>query len=109
MHAGRQRAFVTERLEPTVETLRRDSVAGLWHHIVATGWSQFLFYASLGVLVFTVPDSDVTTETLTGYLLVTLYMMSPVWGLIESWPTFARGRIALGKVRDLGLSLAPDW
>jgi putative ATP-binding cassette transporter len=108
MHAGRRRVFMTERLEPTVETLRRDSVAGLWHHIVATGWSQFLFYASLGVLVFTVPRlPDVTTETLTGYLLVTLYMMSPVWGLIESWPTFARGRIALGKVRDLGLSLAP--
>jgi putative ATP-binding cassette transporter len=108
MHAGRRRVFVTERLEPTVETLRRDSVAGLWHHIVATSWSQLLFYASLGVLVFTIPRlPDVTTETLTGYLLVTLYMMSPVWGLIESWPTFARGRIALGKVTALGLSLSP--
>ena len=75
---------------------------------MATGWSQFLFYACLGALVFTIPRlPDVTTETLTGYLLVTLYMMSPVWGLIESWPTFARGRIALGKVRDLGMSLSP--
>ncbi len=45
IHAGRRRAFMTERLEPTVETLRRDSVGGLWHHVVATSWNQFLFYA----------------------------------------------------------------
>jgi putative ATP-binding cassette transporter len=108
LHAGRRLAFVTERLDPSIETLRRDSFAGLVHHIVATGWSQLLFYASLGALVFTVPRiPDVTTETLTGYILVTLYMMNPIWGLLESWPAFARGRIALQKVRDLGVSLSP--
>jgi putative ATP-binding cassette transporter len=109
LHAERRRAFVRERLEPTVEALRRDSLAGLWHHIVATGWSQVLFYAALGGLVFTLPRlPNVTTETLTGYLLVTLYMMAPVWGLIDSWPTFARGRIALAKVSDLGVTLSPS-
>ncbi len=35
-----------------------------------------------------------------------LYMMNPVWGLIEVWPIFARGRIALDKVEQLGLSWA---
>jgi len=34
-------------------------------------------------------------------------MMTPVWGLIDSWPTFARGRIALAKVSDLGVTLSP--
>jgi putative ATP-binding cassette transporter len=108
LHAGRRRAFVDERLEATVETLRRHSSAGLLQHIVATSWSQLLFYASLGALVFAVPRLPaVTPETLTGYLLVTLYMMNPLWGLIEAWPIFARARIALQKVRDLGLALAP--
>jgi putative ATP-binding cassette transporter len=107
LHGGRRRAFLSERLEPTVETLRRHALAGLLHHIVASGWSQLLFYASLGGLVFAVPRlSTVSVETLTGYLLVTLYLMNPLWGVIDSWPTFARGRIALQKVRDLGLSLA---
>ncbi|HEX2438849.1 MAG TPA: cyclic peptide export ABC transporter, partial [Methylomirabilota bacterium] len=108
LHAERRRAFMQERLEPAVEALRRDSLSGLWHHIVASGWSQVLFYAALGALVFTLPRlPGVTTETLTGYLLVTLYMMTPVWGLIDSWPTFARGRIALAKVSDLGVTLSP--
>jgi putative ATP-binding cassette transporter len=108
LHAGRRRAFMQERLEPTVERLRRHSFAGLLQHIVATSWSQLLFYAALGALVFAVPRMpDVTPETLTGYLLVTLYMMNPLWALIEAWPTFARARIALQKVHDLGVTLAP--
>jgi putative pyoverdin transport system ATP-binding/permease protein len=108
LHAERRRVFMQEHLEPAVEALRRDSLAGLWYHIVATGWSQVLFYVALGALVFVLPQlPSVNTETLTGYLLVTLYMMNPVWGLIDSWPTFARGRIALAKVRELGATLAP--
>jgi len=107
LHDDRRRAFLSERLTPTVETLRRHALAGLVHHIVATSWSQLLFYASLGGLVFAVPRlSTVSAETLTGYLLVTLYMMNPLWGVIDSWPTFARGRIGLQKVRELGVSLA---
>jgi len=108
LHAGRRQAFLTERIEPTVEALRRDAVAAVRQHVVATSWSQAFFYALLGVVLFAAPALHMmTTEALTGYLLVILYMMNPIWGLIESWPTFARGQIAMQKVRDLGLSLSP--
>jgi putative pyoverdin transport system ATP-binding/permease protein len=108
LHAGRRQAFLTERIETTVDALRRDSLTGVRQHVVATGWSQGFFYALLGVVLFAAPALRVTsTETLTGYLLVILYMMNPIWGVIESWPSLARGRIALQKVHELGLSLAP--
>jgi putative ATP-binding cassette transporter len=108
LHAGRRHVFLTERVEPTVEALRRDSVAAVRQHVVATSWSQAFFYVLLGVVLFAAPTLHaMSTEALTGYLLVILYMMNPIWGLIESWPTFARGRIAMQKVRDLGLSLSP--
>jgi putative ATP-binding cassette transporter len=107
IHAGRRREFVIRRVDPTLETLRQASMSGVRHHVVAASWNQLLFYALLGVLLFTIPRLHaVSWETLTGYVLVTLYMMTPVWSLMDSWPVLARGRIALEKVRDLGISLS---
>jgi putative pyoverdin transport system ATP-binding/permease protein len=108
LHAGRRHAFHTERIAATVDALRRDSAAALRRHVVATSWSQALFYALLGVVLFAAPALRVTsTEALTGYLLVILYMMNPIWSVIESWPSLARTRIALQKVQELGLALSP--
>ena len=68
-----------------------------------------LFYGLIGGLLFAAPpDESRSGERLTGYILVTLYMMAPMWSIMEAWPIFARARIALQKVHDLGLSLAPD-
>jgi putative ATP-binding cassette transporter len=108
LNAARRRAFLTRRLGVALETLRRDTVTALRHHVVATGWSQALFYALLGLVLFGAPALPATRpEMLTGYLLVILYMMNPLWAVIEAWPSLARGRIALQKVQELGLSLAP--
>jgi putative ATP-binding cassette transporter len=107
IHAGRRREFVLGRVDPTLETLQHAWMDGVRHHVVAASWNQLLFYALLGVLLFTIPQLQaVTWETLTGYVLVTLFMMTPVWSLMDSWPVLARGRIALEKVRELGISLA---
>ena len=107
LHAGRRRAFLTRRIEMTLEAVRRDAVAGLRHHVVASGWSQAVFYLLMGVVLFGAPVlMDIQLEAMTGYLLVILYMMNPVWAVIESWPALVRGRIAVQKVQELGLSLA---
>ncbi len=108
LHADRRHAFHTERITVAVDALRRDSAAALRRHVLATSWSQALFYALLGVVLFAAPTLRVTsTEALTGYLLVILYMMNPIWSVIESWPSLARTRIALQKVQELGLALTP--
>ena len=107
VHAGRRREFVIERVDPTLARLQYDSMSGVRHHVVAASWNQLLFYALLGVLLFAIPPIHaVSWETLTGFVLATLYMMTPVWTIMDSWPVLARGRIALAKVRDLGISLS---
>jgi len=107
LHAPRRRAFQTERIDAATAALSRASLGGLQHHLVADTWSQMLFYGLVGGLLFAAPlDQGRRGEQVTGYVLVTLYMMGPVWGMMEAWPIFARARISLQKVRDLGLSLA---
>ena len=107
LHAPRRQAFFSERIESATEALSRASLGGLKHHLVADTWSQLLFYGLIGGLLFGGPaQQSQSAERVTGYILVTLYMMGPVWGIIEALPIFARARISLQKVRDLGLSLA---
>jgi len=107
LHAARREAFLSERIATATEDLRRHALAGIRHHIVADTWSQILFYGLLGGLLFMAPSArGLNAETVTGYLLATLYMMGPVWGIMEAWPIFARARIALEKVGELDVSLA---
>jgi putative pyoverdin transport system ATP-binding/permease protein len=107
LHAARREAFLSERIATATEDLRRHALAGIRHHIVADTWSQILFYGLLGGLLLTAPSAQgANAATVTGYLLATLYMMGPVWGIMEAWPIFARARIALEKVGELDVSLA---
>jgi putative ATP-binding cassette transporter len=106
LNAARREAFLSERIATATEDLRRHALTGTWHHLVADTWNQVLFYSLLGGLLFVAPASaGHTGETATGYVLATLYMMAPVWGIIEAWPIFARGRIALEKIHELGVTL----
>ena len=109
LHAPRREAFLSERIGSATEALSGAALAGLKHHLVADTWSQALFYGLLGGLLFAAPvDETLSAERVTGYILVTLYMMNPVWGVIEAWPIFARARVSLEKVRDLGLVFSPS-
>ena len=106
LHADRRQAFLAERIDAATEALKHDALAGIRRHLTADAWSQILFYGLLGGLVFVAPAaSGLSTEAQTGYLLTALYMMTPVWGVMELWPIMARARISLDKVRALGLSL----
>lgn len=106
LNAARREAFLSERIETATEDLRQHALAGVRHHLVADTWNQILFYGLLGGLLFAAPSANgQQAETVTGYVLATLYVMAPVWGIIDAWPIFARGRIALDKIRELGVSL----
>ena len=106
LHAGRRDAFFLERIVTATEALRRDALAGVRHHTIADTWSQLLFYGLIGGTIFaTAAMPSLSTETRTGYVLAMLYVMNPVWSLMEGWPIVARARIALEKVNGLGISL----
>jgi putative pyoverdin transport system ATP-binding/permease protein len=108
LHAPRRRAFLSERIATAAEASRRAAVAGVRQLLVADATTQILFYGLLGALILVVPAGPgPDAERVTGYVLVTLYMMAPMWGVLDGWPLIARAQVSLEKVRDLGLLLAP--
>jgi putative ATP-binding cassette transporter len=40
-------------------------------------------------------------EILTGYLLVLIYMMTPLWNVIDAWPVIAQGSLAVERVTEV--------
>jgi putative ATP-binding cassette transporter len=107
LHAGRREAFMSERIVPTAEALRRHALSGIRHHALADTFNQLIFYGLIGgMLLSTSIIPTVSREARTGYVLAMLYLMAPVWSLMEAGDVFARARIALEKVRGLGISLA---
>ena len=106
LHAARREAFLSDRIGAATDALRRDALAGVRHHTVADSWSQLLFYGLIGGVLFAVPATHgVGSKTLTGYVVAMLYLMGPIWSVMDAWSVFAQGQISLRKVEDLDLSL----
>lgn len=107
LHRNRRGVFLTENIQNTTEAFQKHNVGAEVRFIVAQNWSQFLFFALIGLILFLLPEiSHLSVKTLTGYVVTTLYLMGPLAGVMSSLSLFGRANVALQKVEQLGLSLA---
>jgi putative ATP-binding cassette transporter len=105
LHWQRQQAFFTQSLEATADATRRDSLRGDYIYAFISGWGQLLVFALIGVLLFVAPTYHIDRQTLIGYSLLVLYIMTPLEVLLNLIPSLGRANIAIRKVEELGLSL----
>lgn len=104
----RRRGGFARLLEGTAERVRRLRVTAVVVYGAAAAWGHLLFFVVIGTLLFARPDFvNVGREELTGYTLVLLYMMGPLQALLDSMPNLGRAEVAVAKIRNLGLELAP--
>jgi putative pyoverdin transport system ATP-binding/permease protein len=102
LHAQRREAFLSGSLGDALEAVRRASLRGSIRQAVASAWSQGLFFLLVGILLFGMPSlREGRSEALTGYLLVAIFMMGPLWSVIDTWPNIARGSLAVERVAEL--------
>jgi putative ATP-binding cassette transporter len=107
LHRRRRETFLSKLLKDTATTLRRHNIAGMSLYVVAGSWGNLLFFVLVGLLIFALPDlRDFNRQTLTGYVLVLLYMMAPLSVTLNVLPNLARANVALKKLETLGLTLA---
>ena len=107
LHRSRRQSFMERVLKATAMSYRRHNVIGGGIQTAAAGMGQILFFLLIGLLIFVVPAyTNTSTQVLTGYTLLLLFIMTPIEVLNVVLPTLSRANIALQKVESLGLSLA---
>jgi putative ATP-binding cassette transporter len=107
LHRSRRGAFFTRNIQATTEIYQRHNVAAEARFIIAQNWSHLLYFALIGLILFLIPTMAVISrETLSGYVITTLYLMGPLAGVMSSVSLFGRASVALRNVENLGISLA---
>lgn len=109
LHRSRRQSFIEDVLQATAERYRRHNWIGAGITTAASGVGGMLFFLLVGLIVFGVPAySNVSTQVLTGYVLLLLFINMPIELVSIMLPTLFRANIALEKVESLGLSLASN-
>ncbi|WP_437727239.1 cyclic peptide export ABC transporter [Sorangium sp. So ce861] len=109
LHARRREAFLAASLDEEAEAVQASNLRGMVALTAANGWGQGMVFAIVGVTLFVLPLFQVASaETLIGYAIILLYLMTPMQVLIGSLPALSRAGIAVQKVEDLGAGLAVD-
>lgn len=107
LHRNRRGEFLSNNVQTSTEIYQRHNVAADVRFILAQSWSHLLYFALIGLILFLLPAvANLSTETLTGYVVTTLYLMGPLAGVMASISLFGRANVALKKVEELGISLA---
>jgi len=107
LHYERRQAFLQDDLKPAAASSQRYRVAGMTIFAIAGSWGVLLFFVAIGILVFGLPLlTPISVSVLSGYALTIIFMITPLWSILNSLPELARANIALDKIESLGLSLA---
>lgn len=107
LHRARREGFLAQDIAAATEMCQRHNVAAEIRFIIAQNWNQLLLLVLIGLILFLLPRLEpVSPQTLTGYIIATLYLMGPLAGLLGCISVFSRANVSLRKVEELGLALA---
>jgi putative ATP-binding cassette transporter len=109
LHRLRRAEFYQDDLSRSAATVKRFNLAGMTTYIAAEGWGKVLYFIYLGLLLFGLPLLiQIDGPTLTGYVLIILYIMGPIGGLLNLLPALGQSKVALEKLEDFGLALSRE-
>lgn len=109
LHRPRRRAFRETGIDRSADAFRDHTVTAMTRLAFTYGWSQLIYFALIGLLLFLVPVVlDVDRMTLTSYVVTTLYLMGPLTIVVDTIPVLGLANAALHKVDGLGLELEAE-
>jgi len=107
LHRNRRGRFLSDCIQTATEHFARHNVAAESRFILAQGWSQLLFFALLGLILFLLPSlQNVSPRALTGYVVIALWLIGPLTGVLSVLSALGHANVALEKIERLGFSLA---
>ncbi|MEM7626098.1 MAG: cyclic peptide export ABC transporter [Planctomycetota bacterium] len=106
MHQRRSQDFLAELLNGAARRWKRHTNIGVVIYSMASNWNRTLYFVYVGMFLFVftmfVP---VDVGIITAYMVIFLYMMPPLEAIQNSIPRIHRANVAIGRVRNMGLSL----
>jgi putative ATP-binding cassette transporter len=106
MHRARRESFLEQEIRSAADDYRENNIVATTHYALAEAWLQTLYHGLMALVLFVLPlFAKPTPEALTGYVFTMLYMMAPLWSIVEAFPAVARGQVALAKIEELGVSM----
>ena len=107
LHRARREAYLKEDVAQAADECRKHNVAAELRFIIAQNWNQLLFLALIGLIIFALPRvASFSQQAMTGYIIMTVFLMGPLQGLLGSLSVFSRANVSLRKVEQLGLALS---
>lgn len=78
--------------------------------IAAASWGNALFFVLLGIVLFFLPTQldGLDIRVLGSYVLVLLYMLTPLQMVLNDFPALTDADVAVRKIERLGISLSKD-
>ncbi len=106
LHRSRRRDFMDRHLLGSARTLRTQNVsAGSWFS-AAQVFGQLFQLATMGSILFVIAKAlELPRDVMASYLLVTMFLSTPMQNFMQRIPDLLRGDVALAKIRDLNLSM----
>jgi putative pyoverdin transport system ATP-binding/permease protein len=106
LHRRRREVFAEDLLKTTATAFKQEVVKGTMVYSGAASWGQALGFVVIGLLVFAIPTwYAFSIQVMTGYVLVLLFVVTPLQVVMNTLPNLSRANIAVGRVEELGLSL----
>jgi len=106
MHHARRQEFVEEVLLAAQRKARRSQYIGDCLQDAAVVWGRLMFFIAIGMLLFVWPRiAHVDAATLNGYVLIILYLMSPLEQIMGWLPFMNWATASIKQIDRLGLML----
>ncbi|MEZ4361970.1 MAG: cyclic peptide export ABC transporter [Kofleriaceae bacterium] len=102
----RRQAFFSELRDGPAERVRQTAAVQRVIYALLSYWAHALFFLFVAALLFAAPAyTALSLKTLTGFAIVTLYLVGPIDQLTSALPRFRAADVAFTKLRQLGLQL----
>lgn len=94
--------FENRVLGDTIREVSGQRFTGMALFEAAVGWSNFLIYSFIGLVIFVlVKELPGQERVMTGFTLLFVYMVSPLQGLLNALPNTNLARVASKRIDDI--------
>jgi putative ATP-binding cassette transporter len=107
LNAARRTSFLHGPVRDTTDSLLQHDVSVRSRYAASSAVNHGLVLVVLAIVLFALPEgSALRAQVASGYVLVGLYLMSPLAALSRMWPQFRGAEVALRSLDELGVRLA---